>query len=228
MRNVWGWLTYTSRQTSLLTKRKFHHAHSCKCRGAPSSQQPPSLPTHSHPFNLSPPLLPTDSPFPDRVLGSSSSRQIRSRTGYGNQCRTVSHLTHTGTCLTFVKTTALAYVQKIDQSLRIWVVCKSSRFCNVMQLGAAEYVLNALTALPQLTTPLLTYASCGAIVYFLFLSHTICLMRGGGNNLLESRENRLIASPIAQFSLKNKRENNRRVQVILCFPFDVLQFLRPV
>ena len=38
--------------------------------------------------------------------------------------------------LTFVKTTAIAYGQKIDQSLRIFVVCNSSRFYKRQPIGS--------------------------------------------------------------------------------------------
>jgi len=42
----------------------------------------------------------------------------------------------TPNCLTFVKTTAIAYGQKIDQSLRISVVCNSSRFYKRQAIGS--------------------------------------------------------------------------------------------
>ena len=43
----------------------------------------------------------------------------------------------TPNCLTFVKTTAIAYGQKIDQSLRFLVVCNSSRFYKRQTIGSS-------------------------------------------------------------------------------------------
>ena len=69
----------------------------------------------------------------------------------------------TPNCLTFVKTTAIAYGQKMGRSLKILVLCNSSRFYKRQAIGSTRVV-----RLPKATTRVLSevyssgYLSTGA------------------------------------------------------------------
>jgi len=50
----------------------------------------------------------------------------------------------TPNCLTFVKTTAIAYGQKMGRSLKILVLCNSSRFYKRQAIGSRDFAKKTL------------------------------------------------------------------------------------